>query len=170
MLFPEPKDYSKYNSTMGMKTKVFGPALWDYLFVSILGAFPMTIDPNDPEHIEIQSHFKTSIMSLCYTLPCVFCRRSFKQFTSELNIDDYLSGRINMVYYIYLLKDKVNRKLLNQELKCLVQEFKKLGNTDEFLEYANKTLVTEVTPPFDQVLEKYEAYRAVCDKKVKKCL
>ena len=108
-------DYSMYTSNDGMNTKVWGPHLWNYLFISILGRYPVKIDINNKEHRKIKHYFKSLLISLQYIMPCIYCRESYKLFIKELPIKPYLIGRIQLMYYVYLLKDKVNKKLQKQE-------------------------------------------------------
>jgi hypothetical protein len=79
------------------------------------------------------------------------------------------------------MKDKVNNKLKKQELVCYNTEKKRLKDIyynneiseAEYYELVKKfkesTFVTIDTPPFKEVLDKYESQRAVCDPRAKKC-
>ena len=123
---PKDIDYTKYSSNTGMKTKMWGPHAWNFLFVSILGAYPVKIDSKDPEHIKIRKHFKGLMTSLPVILPCIFCRKSFKEFLKELPIEPYLRSRITLFYWLYLMKDKVNKKLITQERKAYSEKKREL--------------------------------------------
>jgi len=176
---PENIDYSKYYGASGMSTKFFGPRLWDSLFVSILGRYPIRINTSDD--LEIKQAFKCTLTSLSIILPCIFCRNSFEGFLEELPIEPYLIGRIELMYWLYLMKDKVNLKLICQENICYNEQKGKLKamfytkeiTEDEYYKrtksFKNDNSVTIPTPPFQEVLDKYEAQRAHCDKKAKKC-
>ena len=111
---PKGIDYTQYQSTNGMSTKFFGPAAWDFLFVSIIGRYPVKINKKDPEHLLIRKSFKHLMQSLSIVLPCIFCRQSFAGFLKELPLKPFLSGRIELMYWLYLMKDRVNKKLLKQ--------------------------------------------------------
>ena len=178
---PNNIDYSKYNGKSGMSTSDWGPAAWDFLFTSIIGRYPIKINEASSDDLEIKKAFKNMLCSLQTILPCIFCRNSFKGFLKELPIDEYLVGRIELMYWLYLMKDKVNKKLICQENICYNDEKKRLKasfyskNITE-LDYYSKvkkfkidTFVTVPTPPFQEVLDKYESYRANCDKRAKKC-
>jgi hypothetical protein len=179
VILPEGIDYSKYYGSSGMSTKFFGPKWWDGLFISILGRYPIKVKTK--EDMKIKRAFKSMLTNLSIIMPCIFCRNSFKGFLQELPIEDYLVGRIELMYWLYLLKDKVNSKLICQENKCYNDEKKRLKSmfynkeiTEE--EYYKKVkefkygnFETIPTPPFQEVLDKYEVQRAVCDKKAKKC-
>jgi hypothetical protein len=114
-------------------------------------------------------------------MPCIYCRESFKGFLKELPIEPYLVGRIELMYWLYQMKDKVNNKLLRQESKCYTDEKKRLKalfytnqiSEDEYYkkvsEFKRETFQTIPTPPFKEVLDKYESLRAVCSAKAKTC-
>lgn len=176
---PKDIDYSKYNNGSGMSTKFWGSRLWDSLFVSILGRYPMRI--NTLDDIEIKQAFKCTLTSLSIIIPCIFCRNSFKKFLVELPIEPYLVGRIELMYWLYKIKDKVNKKLICQENICYNEEKGKLKGmvytkeiTEEeyykkVKEFKDEIFITVPTPPFKEVLDKYESQRARCDPKAKKC-
>ena len=176
---PENIDYSKYYGGSGISTKFWGPKLWDGLFVSILGRYPIRV--NTLDDLEIKQAFKCILTSLSIMMPCIFCRNSFKEFLEELPIEPYLIGRIELMYWLYQMKNKVNKKLICQENICYNDEkgkLKAMVYTKEISEkeyykrvkeFKNDNFVTIDTPSFQEVLDKYESQRAVCDKKAKKC-
>ena len=136
----------------GMKTKVWGPKLWDSLFMMILGSYPVKINKDNKEHKKTVKVFKTTLLGLGYSLPCSFCRNSFREFSKMVKIDKYLSGRIELARWLYLIKDLVNKKLIEQEKN--VKNCKK----------------TIPSPAFLDVLNKYEKCRARCSKKLLRCV
>jgi hypothetical protein len=178
---PDNIDYTKYTSNSGMSTKYFGQKWWDGLFISILGRYPTKIDTKNSEHIIIKNSFKNMLIGLQIVIPCIYCRNSFKKFLLDLPIEPYLIGRIELMYWLYLIKDKVNNKLICQEKKCYTDEKLKLktlfysgGITeDEYYTqiktFKEDTFNTIPTPPFETVLDKYESLRAVCSDKAKTC-
>ena len=48
-----------YSSNDGMNTKVWGPHLWNFLFISIAGRYPIKIEKNNQEHKMIKNYFKS---------------------------------------------------------------------------------------------------------------
>ena len=176
---PKKIDYSKYNSDSGMNTKSWGPAGWNFLFISILGKYPIKVLTK--EDILIKQAFKSMLTNLSIIMPCVFCRDSFKGFLEELPIEEYLIGRVELMYWLYLIKDKVNQKLIKLEYKCYNDEKRRLKtmvyNTQiseseyykKVKEFKSDNFETIPTPPFKDVLDKYEAQRAQCDPRAKKC-
>lgn len=181
IILPPGIDYSKYTSNSGMSTKHWGPAAWSFLFTSIMGSYPTRIDETNINDMNIKTAFKDMLTNMSFIMPCIFCKNSFKTFIEELPIDDYLIGRIELMYWLYLMKDKVNKKLIYQENQCYNDEKKKLktlfylGKISEKEYYnqinifKNDTCCTIITPPFNEILEKYENIRASCSEKAKKC-
>lgn len=80
-----------------------------------------------------------------------------------------------------MIKDKVNNKLIRQERKCYIKEKRELKNQyynkeitkDEYYNSIYKikgdTLKTKPSPQFIEVIEKYEKFRATCNKGAKTC-
>ena len=110
------KEYTSYLSTSGLATKSWGPSGWMFLFSCVMGGYPPVIDNKNPEHLKTKKHFKNMFESLGYTMPCIFCRDSFKVFYKELPIDNFLSNRIDLMKWLYLIRNKVNEKLIQQEI------------------------------------------------------
>lgn len=172
----------KYDSNDGMSTKFWGPNAWNFLFTCILGRYPYKIDEFNGEHLQIKQEFKYLFTNtLSSILPCVFCRDSYKDFIKQLPIDTFLDGRVNLFYWLYLLKDLVNKKLIKQEEKCFKDDKRKLKKKLKNGEINKKTFKKKVeklerkifktvpTPPFKKVLDNYEQYRAKCHAKSKSC-
>ena len=121
------EDYSKN----GMQTRVWGPAGWVFLH-SIAQNYPT--EPTSLQKKEYLQFFK----SIGNVLPCRYCRESYQQFIKEpdtqLNID-VMKNRTTFSEWLYLVHDKVN---------------KKLGITKNV--------------SFKEVTEKYESFRSKCTK------
>jgi hypothetical protein len=168
-------------STNGMKTSIWGPKAWDFLFISILGTYPIKIDKNNNNHSKIRRAFKNTLLGLAYTMPCSFCRDSFKIFNKQLPIDNYLDGKLNLFNWLYQIKIMVNNKLIEQELQCFNNEKNKLLeilnnkkiNKIEYLsqlkKIKNNIIKTKSSPSINIILNKYEKYRATCSIKNKTC-
>ena len=174
-------DYSKYHKTTGLSTKHWGPSGWYFLFSCIMGAYPIRLDKNNSEHLETRRHFKNMMGSLRYTMPCIFCRNSFRSFYKEMPIDNFLCGRIELMLWLYLIRDRVNQKLILQETEAFDKErvrlnklrlTGKLNNSQyktKLAEFRKQICITKPSPPFREILDKYESIRAGCSKKAKKC-
>lgn len=177
----EYNEYKNYISLSGMKTSFWGPNAWNFLFCSILGTYPEKIDNKNKIHIKIKKEFKNLFKSLCFIMPCIFCRESYTLFIKEMPIDEHLDGRLSLCFWLYKLKDKVNKKLMKQELDCFKSEndalLKKLKdkkiNKVQYKCLYDKLkkdiLITKKSPKFIEVLNHYEQYRAGCNKKYKTC-
>jgi hypothetical protein len=171
----------EFSSNSGLKTKMWGPSGWDFLFSCIMGGYPYKLDFKDKEHLLIKKHFKALLGSLRYTLPCVFCRESYQKFWKELPIEKHLTGRLELMYWLYLIKDKVNNKLMNQEQEAHDEKMGKLNylfrmgkiTRNDFMMHQenikNTSFCTKPSPPFIEVLQMYESRRAGCSKKAKSC-
>ena len=170
-----------FSSNSGLKTKVWGPSGWEFLFSCIMGGYPYKINNDKKNDIRIKKHFRSMLSSLRYTLPCVFCRNSYKKFWKELPIEKYISGRIELMYWLYLIKDKVNNKLIDQEREAYDEKILKLkflfnagqiSRNDFFIkqeEIKKYSFCTKPSPPFREILESYEMRRAGCSQKAQTC-
>lgn len=127
----------------GIKSKEFG-CIWKSMFIVAM-CFPDKFNPKNKEHLQKLKHFKCFYNSLQYVIPCIFCRNFITNVLSKKLPLDF-SGRINLMYSIYLWKDTVNRKLILQGNKCIP------------------------SPPFSEVLIYYESLSAKCNKKKGRCV
>ena len=128
----------------GAKSAEFG-CFWRSFFMSAL-CFPKKINLSDKIHVKKLKAFKTHFNNISYVLPCKFC----SEFTREVLMKKFplkFSGRVELMYGLYLWKDQVNKKLINQGCKF-----------------------TKPSPPFEVILRRYERLRAKCDKKIGKCV
>ncbi len=99
-----------------MDPEIWGPVAWKTFFLFSRN-YPEKIDINNKEHLKIMKSTEKFYKSLKDILPCKYCRESYKIYYSELDIKKYLSGRDKLTEWLYLLKDKVNKKLIAQELE-----------------------------------------------------
>jgi hypothetical protein len=128
----------------GVKSKYFG-CFWDSMFLAAL-SYPSRIDKNDSCHIEKMIEFKRYYDSFKHIIPCKFCR----EFTKDVLEKYYplnFTGRVALMRSLYTWRDQVNKKLIKKSCSF-----------------------TKPSPPFDEILAKYEKLRAKCDKKVGKCI
>ncbi len=141
------------NDISAFKSKEFGSKYWYVLFTMVLGVYPNKLDKNNSHHIKLRKIFKYLLYNLKYTLPCSICRMSYSKFYSELDINKYLDSKIRLAYWLYLLKDKVNNKLIKQE-----RIIKKLSDK------------TKPSPSFYSVIKCYYSLKAnTCSKKTQRC-
>jgi len=165
-------DKTKFSSLNGIKTSYWGPSAWDYLFCSIMGAYPYAIDDSNYEHMRIKEEFKNLFSTLRFTLPCSACQESYKQFWIDLPIDKYLSGRVSLMNWLYKIKDKVNNKLICQENEMFKTKKKEINeiykvkdiskdNYDKLIKkLKDKICITKKSVSFLSVLNYYESKRA----------
>lgn len=165
---------TEINKIHAISTKKFGPVLWKSLFYMILGAYPKKINLENKEHVNIKCAFVKTFYYLKYTLPCSYCRQSYSQFYKELPIDKFTDSKVNMLYWLYLLKDKVNKKLIKQELEYYNSLYEQYKNKKiSKIEYNNtlkNCFKTTPSPPFKDILKKLIYDKAICSKQMKKCI
>lgn len=176
--------YTKYTSTAGLATKSWGPSGWMFLFACIMGGYPVKIDPGNKDHIRIRKHFQNMFTGLAFTMPCIFCRESYKTFIKQLPIEPFLTGRIKLMHWLYQIRDRVNQKLIRQEMECYNNEKKRLKRVfhsqpdtptarrsyyKQLQEFKKRTMITQPSPPFESVLDRFESIRAVCSNRAKTC-
>lgn len=128
----------------GVKSKYFG-AYWDSFFMSAL-VYPERINLKNPEHVKKQQQYKQFYGSIKYVIACKFCR-DYTANVLEPTLPLDFSGRIPLMKSLYMWKDAVNLKLMKQNCPY-----------------------TKKSPPFSEILKKYEKLRAKCDAKVGKCI
>ena len=174
-------NYSEYSNNSGASTVKWGKSGWDFLFISIIAGYPFKINMENKSDVITRKSFKRIFKSLQYTLPCIYCRESYMAFYQKIKIDNFLIGRIELMYWLYLIKDAVNKKLIIQELECCKTEknILKKKYTQNLITYdtyrslyeqfKKETMITVPSPLFKSVLDKYEMYRSTCSKKAKKC-
>lgn len=164
--------YNKFSSSNGIITSKWGSSAWNYLFCSIMGSYPYILDSKNYDHLQIKNEFKNLFSSLKYTLPCSTCQESYKIYWQEIPIEDYMSGRISLMNWLYKIRDKVNYKLICQENELYKLEKQKINNIykvkditkknyDIIIEKLKKKIcITKKSPSFLSVLEHYELSRS----------
>lgn len=121
-----------------MNTKFWGPGAWRFLHTI---TFNYPVKPTS----EQQFFYRQLFTNFGYTLPCKYCRDSYRQFLRELPLENYLHTRKALVYWLYMVHNKVNNKLRSQ------------GNK------------VPPDPTFEQVCNYYEKQRADCGGKGMTC-
>lgn len=152
----------------GIKTTFWGPHAWVFLFSTIAGSYPVRVDHTNSDHVQKVRAYVSMLKSLKHTLPCSFCRDSYSLFLKDLPIENYTHSRREMLYWLYQIHDKVNKKLIQQEREMYERkktslQTKKLTPTQRKAALAklkSKTLKTKASPPFDQVVGMYNKHRA----------
>ena len=115
----------------GMQTRVWGPAGWLFLH-SIAQNYPWK--PTEEQKVNYLFFFKL----VGNVLPCRYCRESYQGFIedsdTQLNIN-VMKSRVTLVRWLYLIHNKVNKKLN-----------------------------ISTSPTLKQVWDKYESFRSKCTK------
>lgn len=120
------------NTTNGMKTSEWGSLTWDTLFIYILGRYPVTYKDNP----KLADKYVSWIKNLPDIMPCGICRQDFQKIlenTDELdNISFYKRSRMHMLYYLFLIKEKVNEKLGKVRKETFLQIIEKYNQNRTF--------------------------------------
>ena len=97
----------QYNNIV---TRCFGSAAWFTMEIFAMG-YPLS-NPTKKQ----KSDYKRFYKSFGDTLPCNLCRDSFKKFVKEIPLDDKaLSGRKKLVFWVFKMHNRVNKKLSCKE-------------------------------------------------------
>ena len=153
-----------------MNTKMWGPPGWK-LFHTVAFNYPLKIDFSNKEQKKLSEDIKAMFENLQYTLPCKYCRESFKGFLKELPIEPFLGCEKALTYWLYCMHNKVNNKLRGQEWELFVEKLKKLASENgNNIKKENKkikklkkdVLFTKLDPSYKDVCAFYESHRAGC--------
>jgi len=90
-----------------MNTTFWGPSGWQFLHTL---SFIYPENPSFNDKVKMQEFMN----SLCFILPCKYCRLSFTKYISSLPINNYLDSRTTMIEWLYKIHNKVNNKLRKQ--------------------------------------------------------
>lgn len=117
-----------------MITKIWGPGCWISNH-SITFGFPL--EPTQEDKEKYKNYFEL----LGDVLPCIYCRKSYKQFINEPDTKltmNVVKDRQSLTKWFYDIHNKVNKKL----------------GIDYGVSYEN-------------IVKRYESYRATCSKDIK---
>ena len=117
--------FEKLSENTAVRTHVWGPPTWFFLH-SMAMAYPKKINENNPEHIRIRNSMYSILSNLGNILPCSLCSVSYNGYIKEpsFEISKYLDSRAKLCYFIYLIHERVNRKLGVPQ--CYRPSFKKV--------------------------------------------
>lgn len=87
-----------------MQSDKWGPSAWNYLHTL---SFNYPIKPT----LKDKQKYKILFDNLGDTMPCKFCRDSYKTYYSILLIDKFLDDRYGLTYWLFCLHNLVNIKL-----------------------------------------------------------
>lgn len=155
---------------MGVRSTSWGGPLWH-------SCFCMAINYNDHPSPNKKQIYLDYFNRLGDILPCSFCRNFYKECEDALPLERFIddpSLEYPVMYWLYLLKDLVNHKLIRQEAECYHTEAAKLDN-DNTLSHRAKAyrksklkkqlFYTQSSPPFEDVLAYYLTQKSSCETK-----
>lgn len=154
---------------IGADPKQWGPCLWNFIFTSIASRYPNFINESNEEHLMIRQYYRNFLSSFQVILPCIYCRKSFSFFLRQDPLtDNVLSSKKKLLYWVYNLKDKVNKKLIQQEKRQYISDKNRIEKLykDDMISYdeyikqnknVEQSFKTVPSPPFDQVFKKYNS-------------
>lgn len=87
-----------------MKPEIWGRCMWESMHY-IAAAYPQK--PSLSDKRRYCQYFK----ALANVMPCKSCGISFRKYIKEIDITKYLQNRRRLLYWTYLIHNKVNRKL-----------------------------------------------------------
>lgn len=117
--------FEQLSEYTAVRTHVWGPPTWFFLH-SMAMAYPKKIHNDNPEHIRIRNSMFAFLSNLGNVLPCNICSVSYNGYIKEssFEISKYLGSRAKLCYFIYLIHERVNRKLGVPQ--CYRPSFKKV--------------------------------------------
>jgi len=112
--YPYTYPYNNNNTTKpknNLRTRAWGQPMW-YAMIFIAMGYPL-----ENPTIEQQRNYAQFFNLLQFLLPCNLCRDSYRDYLNELPLTSkILSGRKELVYWIFQIHNKVNKKLSKPEL------------------------------------------------------
>lgn len=86
-----------------MNPRIWGPPLWRIMT-------DVAYKADRVQNERVVPYAVTFFKSLAFLLPCKYCRQSYRQYITNLDVSQYASRR-NLVKWVWDLKEKVNDKL-----------------------------------------------------------
>lgn len=134
--------------------KIWGPKTWKKMF-DIAGKYPKT-NPTENQKQQVYDYFKN------LKLPCKQCQYSYNLYWNQIPIEDYLPSRKLMIEWVYIIKNKVNIKLMQREKnrevaytqQCLQDEPEQMNYCVEYGKQ-KQTFHTISSPPLEIILNRY---------------
>jgi hypothetical protein len=132
--------------------KIWGSYYWHAMF-SHASKYP-SINPSKQQQMETKNIF----LKIGEDLPCVLCKISYKELLIRYPIDEYLSSRKELLTWLYLIRDAVNRKLIVQERKEVeryLKHFSKDEKEEKRVQIEKRVLYTKPSPSLCVVLKRW---------------
>lgn len=129
-----------------MQTDKWGPSAWNYLH-TVTFNYPLKPTTEDKEN------YKTLFENLGKTMPCKYCRDSYKTYSTILNINKFLNDRYGITYWLFcihnLVNIKLNKPIVNFEKVVFEYENKRARCNNNNLDDCKKPL------PFNDDMKKF---------------
>jgi len=97
---------------ISVKTKIWGPTAWFFLH-NLVMAYPKKLNENNERHKKIKNSMYLFLSNLGNVLPCPICGESYNEYIQEdrYSIKKALNGRKELMYWSYIIHERVNDKL-----------------------------------------------------------
>ena len=135
--------------------RYWGPSFWTSMF-STVAKYPRT----NPSPVEA-AKMKKLFLTFQHDLPCSKCEISYRELITRFPIDDYLGNRKQLLTWLYIIRDQINRKLICLEKKEFQQEVDALPEEapqDLIDKLKRDILYTKPSPLLKDVLKKWYYY------------
>lgn len=137
-----------------MNPREWGPSTWESMFYFAANY--------TPDKAAVYQQYFTVLGSM---LPCKYCRDSYAVFIKEIPIQHFLENDRSMIMWVYLIKDRVNKKLIAQEQNAAMAEIQQrcsrrsMCQKYEIDAIVRKYAFTQSSPPFEEIYQKYRRRR-----------
>jgi len=123
-----------------MNQNIWGSTLWFSLHTITMNY------PTNPTFSEIKD-YKNFFISLQYVIPCTVCRRNYQRHLKEHPIDDHLSSRKKLVFWLIDIHNMVNAEIGKKIMSYdnVIDKYEKIYNKkifDGHDENTNKLIIT----------------------------
>jgi len=116
---PRPKKQQKLSKkSNNMRTRAWGQPMWYSMIFIAMGY------PEDSPTYQQRTMYALFFNLLGELLPCNLCRDSYKLYIEEDPVEQCLNSRRDLVFWIFKIHNKVNKKLQKKELS--LKEFIKV--------------------------------------------
>lgn len=133
-----------------MESSKWGSHLWFYLH-TVSFNYPQD-NPTEEQKINIYKLFE----NLQYTLPCKYCRDSYKIFFKYFDIKYYLNDRMGLTFYVYVLHNLVNMKLNKSRISFIdaINNYEKIRANTTFDINKNKLFAYNAERKYNNITKK----------------
>jgi hypothetical protein len=125
-----------------MNQNIWGPSMWFSLH-TITFSYPLRPTEND------KSNYKIFFENFKNVIPCSVCKKNYIRHLKEHPIDNYLSCRKNIIYWLIDLHNLVNvetgKKIL--EYNVVIKKYEKIYNKKIIVEEDNNNKSSCDKPP-----------------------